>query len=229
MSQDHAGEYDEEVPGEEEVERRLAELGMPESSLFRDAVRVGHEAGQFVTPAYPITARGVIAFNMTVGSLRTSLAERRWRFDDRHGIAKAISPSGDVIVAVASGDAQTGRLRGDAAQTRRPRGPASVRLIRRNAQLELGLEVTVPVVAEQGVMGPTWYLLYYFDLNAGEIRCELSLARGVRDDGTLIDWVERLVLYPIVLGDEPEGGVAPTAPVTPLAPIDVPVVRRLTA
>ena len=72
---------------------------------------------------------------------------------------------------------------------------------------------------DAGLNRATWVLLFFIDVT--ELRCELSMPRGIGPDEKLDGWVERIILPPVPL--EPEPILAESVPA---APIDVPVTRR---
>ena len=160
----------------------------------------------------------------TNGELRTQLAAMGWIMNDDDNIARSISPNGEVVITALSGDMQTGLSRGPEAQTKRPRGAAGIRIVRRNSQLVL--EGLLPEgdaeLIDPAMLGPTWFLLYYRD---GDIaRSELSLAKAVSDAGALLEWSERLLLPSINMLDGPAGGDDHHRGDDPI--LDVPVTRR---
>ena len=180
-------------PDDGAVQRRLEELGVP-PIVLPTAVRIGQNQGDFVTPAYPRTARGLIVWMETVHSLRGQLtASGEWRLNDTDNIPRVISEAG-VAIAVNSGNEFTG-LRGQAktVSTRSPRGPGSLRIVMQNMQFDL----PIPQMPLLRRIERTWFLLYFRDGNI--VRSELSLARAVNHEGQLVNWAERLILPDIDL------------------------------
>jgi hypothetical protein len=207
------------MPGPDEVPRRLAELS-PDLTLelLAEAVFQGQTAGNFCTASHPVTCTGTMAYLQTNGALRESLAARGWERNDEDNISRIISPDMTITITAVSGDENTG-LVDKSASTRRPRGSAGLRIVRRNSQLELLPEDAEPNAETITAIQPTWYLLYLRDQD--EVRSELSLARSVGPKGKL-QWFERLILPAINLLDgPPSGGESVDAP-----DVDVPVTRR---
>jgi hypothetical protein len=216
---------DYEMPEADEVPRRLNELGLSLDLLLR-SIRRGQHAADFCTASHPKTYPGSVAYGETVAGLREQTAASGWSFNDDDNIPRAVSPDGSVVVTAVSGNNDTGRREGRNASTRRPRGIASVRIVRRNGQLELEALLPpherLPAGDDEVHFGPTWYLLYCRDGDV--IRSELSLAKGVNETGALLEWSERLILPEIdltvpqpdrVIGDDDDDA------------IDVPVERRV--
>lgn len=199
------GWEDAEVPEEDAVLWRLAELGIP-ADVPRRAIREGQIAGEFCTAAHPVFYGGSRVYGETNGSLRLQLAMLKWFFNDDSCIPRVISPDGNVVVTALCGDAQTGLRHGRDAQTRRPRRTASLRIIRRNSQLVMSEMFPVndaETLPETAEIGPTWFLLYHRD--GDKVRSELSLAMGVAKSGGLLKWSERLILPEIDMLDGPPG------------------------
>ena len=126
-----------EIPDDDAVPARLTELGLPDIRTLHRAIRDGQAAGDFCTAAHPVYYAGSRVHCETNGSLRLQLAHMGWSFNDDDNIARAISPDGSVVVTALRVDEQTGMRTGAAAQTRRPRKTASVRIIKHNRSLQL--------------------------------------------------------------------------------------------
>lgn len=218
-----------EINEPDAVVKRLGQLHIPPDALL-EAVRRGHLASSFVTKAHPVWFAGSVTNGETTGALRIALGGVGWSNNDDDNIARIISPEGDVIVCVVSGNSRTG-LNGDGGevQPRRKRGLAGIRLVTRNSQIAF-LELLPDddrekVYASLDAWGPTWFLLYYRD---GDIvRSELSLARAISREGDLLEWSERLILTEIdMLEPVPRWKTDTTVEMTD---IDVPVERRANA
>lgn len=212
------------MPNPDEVPRSIVELGMT-VELLVDAVRRGQTYADFGTASYSPTYAGTIAYHETVAGLRESLGVLGWSLLDDENIARSVSPDGSVVITAVSGNERTGLREGEHAQTKRPRGKAGLRIVRRNAQLVL-VDLLPPddkeLNDEPVNLGPMWYLLYYRDKD--KVRSELSLADGVTEKGNLLHWRERLPLPEIDLNEpSPESG---QHPVGNEPDVDVPVERR---
>ncbi len=211
-----------QVPGPEDAEDRLLELGLS-VDLLHGAIREGQIAGDFCTEAHPVFYPGCRVYGETNGGLRLRLALQAWTFNNDANIPRAISPDGKMVITALQGDAQTGLRDGRDAQTRRPRKEGSIRIIKRNEQLVMVdlLPGDDPEVigdqADAGEVGPTWFLLYF--RSGDKVRCELSLATGVTSTGGLIKWRERLILPELDMHHGPNGPDA----LGDDSPVDVPV------
>lgn len=188
---------DVEIPEPDEVRRRLTELGLT-VELLLGAVHQGQSAADFCTASHPRYYPGSVAAGETIAGLRDRTAALGWSFDDEDNIATTISPDETVVLTACSGDEQTGLRAGRHAQTKRPRGAASVRHVRRRTQYELDAllppEERRPNVGDLVPLGPMWYLLFHREKGTDTVRSELSCAMGVSDTGALLEWSERLIL-----------------------------------
>jgi hypothetical protein len=194
------------IPDPNGVPVRLAELGLT-VELLVEAIRRGQEAADYCTRSHPVFYPGVVAYCETNGALREECALLGWSLNDEDNIARTVSPDGAVVITAVSGNERTGLRTGEHAQTKRPRGQAGLRIVRRNSQLELQelLPAAEQLAADSDAveLGSTWFLLYYRD--GSVVRSELSRARSIMltsRSSTLLAWAERLPLPEIDL-DEP--------------------------
>ena len=197
------------------------ELGVP-LALLAKSLHAGYGESDLTTEAHPVTFPGILVWGVTTAVLRTGLVERGWTLDDTDNIARAISPNGAVTVVVVSGNEYTGlRNKHEKMDARRARGPAGIRIVKRNMQYELFLEEAVSRFRNDLVrhLGGTWFLLHYRVDDI--VRSELSYARAVGTDGQLIAWKERLILPDIDLLDPRSATTGNPSP-----DVDVPVHRR---
>ena len=218
-----------ELPDPAEVEKRMAEMGLP-LDVALGAVRRGQNARDFCTAAHPRTFPGNNAWAETNAGIREAQGAKGWQLDDEDNIPKVISPDKSIVITALSGNERTGlRDREHPASTRHPRREAGMRIVLRNNQLELEL-LREPVAKETSVakkgksvaFGPTWFLLYYRDKDI--VRSELSLAIEVSKTGVLKKWSERLILPEINMLD---GGAPKDTGSESLKDVDVPVERRV--
>ncbi len=102
-------------------------------------------------------------------------------------------------MAIAAGTSQTGIADGVPPRTRTPKGRATSRAVKRNAQLQLGHGTAVfagaGVVEAEDQNRETWILLHYFDVDAEEIRLELSSPLTMEGKQITV-WRERVILPP---------------------------------
>jgi hypothetical protein len=197
--------------------------------LTQRSISVGQHQRDLCDANHPKTSPNYLAWMETNAVFRRGLCDRqedKWTRNDEQNIPRVISPEGDVSITCAAGNQGTG-LRDGKASTKRPRGPAGMSIINRTkVQVEL---VELLPEGERGdpvqVTDGMYFLLWYRVKNV--IRSEISLARAVNADGTLIDWARRTILPEFNLyEDDGEGGDAPRnrSTITPTT-VDVPVER----
>jgi hypothetical protein len=203
------------------VARRLQELGLDVQTLH-DALRAGLAARNECTDNDPPGFKGIVAWGRTVRRLRELKIPHGWQRSNALRLAAVSNEDRSLAIAVSTGDERTG-LDGAPPQTRYAKGPAWAAAVESNME-QLGFPgmFTADEPAEEeepGLDRATWVLLFFVD--AREIRCELSLPRGIGPDEKLDGWEERIILPAIPL--EPETSLAEAVP---SEPIDVPVTRR---
>ncbi|HWT30476.1 MAG TPA: hypothetical protein VN240_05545 [Propylenella sp.] len=181
---------------------RLARFDLSLTDI-ENILRRGEAAAASATPAHPVIAAGMLRWLETVASLRGVLAARRWTFDDTRNSPRVVSPTGELSVIVASGDALTGRQALGLPQPRtvRPRGDATKRALLVNAQLALNLP-GLPDLAAEPPARQTWVLLYHRSkpsLGSDDgpvVQSELSLPLSMSSTGYVDSWAEtsRIIL-----------------------------------
>jgi hypothetical protein len=186
----------------EQVERarslsRLAELGVPEDAL-RDAAHVGVQHGFSCTRHDPPSLGGILTWAKAVRHLRDLLVPDGWWASDTRNYATVVSPEGTVALAVAGGDKNTGNPKKLPA-TRTEKGPATQQAVHENQLSMEDLSESFPKGRQ------TWMLLHYVDVEAQEIRLELSLPAAMTG-GYVDTWRERVYLRPIPFDAEPFEG-----------------------
>jgi len=87
---------------------RLDELDVPEA-ILRNAVQSGLEHAFACTYHDPPSLPGIITWGKTVRHLRDALVTQGWKPDSTRNYATVVSPNEAVAIAVAAGDAATGR------------------------------------------------------------------------------------------------------------------------
>lgn len=187
---------------DEDVPMRLWRLHPSlEESLFIKANSVGAAARLEATPAHAPTAAGIFHWLYTVAALRTELKALRWNFNDSNNCPLTISLEKNVMIAVMTGDKDTGRPAGFP-RNKGIKGVVLDKAIKQNLQLFTGQ-------GGAGVEGTElWVFLYHVEVG-GEIRMELSLpASFVR--GKIMGWKERIIFRP--LDSRPEPKVLPSFP-----------------
>ncbi len=200
---------------------RLDALGVRELVL-REAVQVGIEAAGTCTAHDPASLPGFLTWARTTRALRDTLVPQGWSVGERQNYATVVNPSGSYAIAVAGGNAATGR-QGGTPKTRTEKGPATKEAVQRNEQLSFaGMHPAFGQRLPEGDGRHTWLLLHHHDEEAEEIRVEMSLPSRITD-GYVTAWRERLILAPVPLtSGANEGGESEEAE----EEIDVQVERK---
>lgn len=174
-----------------DVERRVAALGLSIDILL-DAVRAGFTGRSSCSELDPPMYPGQTMWAHTVRRLRQGTAPIGWKPDNSNNYCVALSPEG-VAIAVATGDANTGRP--DATpSTGSPKGPCTVEAIAVN---QLALDLKLPgeeaaIELPEVIQRQIWLLLIYLDQS--EVRAELSLPLRLDEQDRVTGWRERIIL-----------------------------------
>lgn len=175
------------------VEQRLADLGLT-VDVLRDAVLYGQLHRDSCTPNDAPSMRGFLAWGKTLRGLAEQLAPAGWSRSDEGNYPTVVNPSGDLAIAVSTGDGATGHADARAA-TKYPKGPATHAAVQVNA-VQLQLIDVAPIASAEThasrLTRVTWLLLIARD--GDEIRCELSLPGAIEDDGRVESGIERIIL-----------------------------------
>jgi hypothetical protein len=155
----------------------LAALGLNQKDLS-DAVNAGELARRGCTANDPPTAPGYSAWSRVVRTLRELNLANGWTKSDA-GLSTIISPTGEVAIAVAAGDAFTGTEK--TPSTKYPKGSATQEAVEAN-QLDL-----FPSAKKQRKGARTWILLVH--ATATEVRSELSLPESIDGAGFVRTWM----------------------------------------
>ena len=203
---------------------RLSELQIDHEGIIT-AVRAGEQAADSCTTLDTKSARGMLSYMTTVRVLRETHASLGWRSRFDRGLELLRSPDGSIEIAVQKGDENTGT--GDSPSTSSPKGESTSRRVRVNKQqLEL-FQVNVQPLhpeSEDLVQEPTTLILLRWR-ESDSVNFELSLPRGVSEDGRVNTWDWRVIFEPLDLGAdsidiadaESEGAAAIDVSVTPKA------------
>lgn len=176
----------------EPARSRLQQLDLRVEEL-REAVEVGYACAADCTDHDPLSLPGIMAWGKTLGHLRDLTCLRGWTADRDANYETTAHPTNSHRVAVTAANPDTGRP--DATpRTRTPKGPATSRAVRRNAQLQI-VGLVTPALPEDGDR-ELWMLLHYFDRDAGEIRIELSCPRTM-EGPQITAWRERIIIEPV--------------------------------
>lgn len=206
-----------------EVENRLKALGLNHGILL-DSVRAGFLARSLCTELDPPMYPGQTMWAHTLRRLRQRTVLLGWKPNDDGNYSVALAPDGMSAIAVATGDANTGRT--DATPlTASAKGPRTAEAIADNYQLSLDLVFhdelrNVLNIKSQPGKRETWLLLVHLDQS--EVRAELSLPASLDGQDRVAGWLERIILPSIDF--DPEQIELPDSDVTD---IDIAVRRRV--
>jgi hypothetical protein len=203
---------------------RLADLGLEEEPL-RIAVSRGQLAVSNCTRNHPRWFPPLAGCAETVRGLRDYLATLQWENCDNNNYARSLDPSGQLAIAVATGNEGTGLVDSSPA-TSSSKGRSTVEAILINQfQLDMFEELKVQAIdaaSQQAIQDDKrvmWILLMYRAKD--ETRAELSLPVAIGADMRVNNWRERIILRPIPRDPE---GIPVTQPQLP--DLDVRVARR---
>lgn len=174
----------------DDVDAALGRLGLTVAPFLK-AVLAGHLARINCTENDAPNAPGFMQWNGTLRTLREELVPAAWTRCNVGGFATIVSPTGQVAIAVASGNESTG-IRGAIPTTRSAKGPNTASAVQTNAaQFDLFAAV-IPAPPPEDAERVTWFLLFHND--GQELRAELSLPVIMGEDGHIGLWRERIIL-----------------------------------
>jgi len=166
---------------------------------IQDVVMQGLLARTACTPHHPRTYPGLAQWAETVRALRDKTVPSGWDITNVNNFPLAIHPSEKVVIAVQTGDRDTGIAAGNPSN-RAAKGATTEGAVAVNQQ-QLGLFDSLPPLpytdakARDALM---WVLLYH--VSPEEIRFELSLPLKMVG-GKIRSWKERIVFPPIRFDD----------------------------
>lgn len=182
---------------------RIQQLDLATAELHQ-CMFAGYSAAATCTDHEPRSLPGTMAWGKSIGHLRDVLKPRKWTADRAANYETAVHPSNSHAIAICAGTSQTGIADSAAPRTKTPKGPATSRAVRRNAQMSLALGPAVMGVERVADKHrETWILLHYFDRYAEEIRLELSSPLTM-EGKHITDWSERIILPPLVFATDRE-------------------------
>ncbi len=205
----------------DEVSSRLAELGVRAEVLI-EAVQRGQAARASCTPNHPAPFAGIYAWAETVASLRELLRTEGWTREDSGNLPLTVNRAKRVSLIVSTGDENTGTSVSPC--TRSSKGPRTESAVTINALQMTLFDVRLrPEDLDESNGKMTFLLLFHFDINASEVRCELSRPVEMNGEGQVSGWAER-----IILPTSPLGGNASRVPndVPETPPVVVNIRRR---
>lgn len=204
-----------------DVTSRLIQLGLDHMDV-QEPVMQGMLARSESTLNDPPLFAGFAAWARTVRVLREKLIPKHWTRSDEGNYPLVVNPSGNLAIAVATGDEGTGDPTANP-MTKSPKGPRTQSAIEVN-QYQSSLfdafpEFEIPETPHNDRV--TWILLQHYDQSKKEVRFELSLPSSY--SGKVDGWSERIILT--ALPFDPTTAIP--VPVLPSLPdIDVPLRRR---
>jgi hypothetical protein len=210
-----------------EIERsnKLNELCITEA-ILREAIQRGLAEQAERTLNHPPLYRGLTPWGEITCALREQVIPLGWKRDDDGNLAITINKEGTAGIVVATGDEFTGNKE-QSPCTKSPRGPRTERVIKNNKSLANTLfgDIRKPTFAEIEKINErmTWFLLFARDEKRQIVHCELSLPSKINRKGRVEDWLERIVLEAMPVGNDPISK-APDVPRTP--EINITVKRR---
>lgn len=157
-----------------------------------------------VSALHPKGHNGTRAWAEGTAQLRATLIPKGWSPEDPHGQPRIVAPNGRVGITVSSGDAYTG-VANQTPQTRNNKGAQTVSSVQFNARqpdlfpLVRRLETVATPTADARRGQTLWILLYYLDLDAGQLRIELSRPTAMSDGDRVNGWSVRYILPPMPL------------------------------
>lgn len=186
-----------------EVKSRLTEVFGLDAEHIRDVIMQGVFARRTCTHHHPRTYPGLAQWADTVRALRDKTTPFGWSTSDDNNFPLCIHPSGNVVIAVQTGDEDTG-ISANNPSNRATKGTNTEQAIWAN-QKQLSLFDAFPESQpddndDKRIM---WVLLYHTTPN--EIRYELSLPSNIIG-GKIRSWQERLV-FPAITLDQVDIGI----------------------
>ena len=204
-----------------DVASRLKQMGLDQMDL-QEPVMQGMLARSECTLNDPPLFAGFTAWARTVRVLREKLIPKHWTRSDEGNFPLAVNPSGNLAIAVATGDDGTGDAMANP-MTKSPKGPRTQSAIEANQYQSLLFEAfpEFEIPETQHNDRVTWILLQHYDQVKKEVRSELSLPSSY--SGKVDGWSERIILT--ALPFDPTTAIP--VPVLPSSPdIDIPLIRR---
>src|ERR1035437_1202978 len=197
-----------------DVNKRLADLGLEEPDLLQPAER-GFSAWASCTSNHPPAIPGLWAWGETVCALGERLIPLGWERRNESNWPLVINKNGTIALSVATGNEDTGRKASDPL-TASSKGPRTVNAIVANQRQLVFPEMLPPVESLNAPGRATWLLLVYRDIDAREMRCELSRPISMDAEGRVDGWAKRIILKPRPfdgIGDVLAGGdIGPQSP-----------------
>lgn len=179
----------------DEVETRLSGLSL-NSGVLLEAAKRGLAAFAACTPHHPRNFPALASWAESMRGLRDLLVVTpfRWSSVEENGQPQIHHPSGEIVMTVAGGDKNTGRMGDLEPKTSSSKGYTTSRAMEHNAFLFPEMEADALEKVERVSRRQTWLLLIHRDQVAGEMRCELSMPISMSEDRHIDGWRERILL-----------------------------------
>ncbi|SEL32287.1 hypothetical protein [Nitrosovibrio tenuis] len=179
-----------------ECKYRLNEVFGLETEDVKDVIMQGLFARKTCTSHHPRIYPGLTQWAETIRALRDKTLPMGWSSSDDNNFPLSIHPSGNIVVAVHTGDKDAG-ISGNNPSNRAAKGTNTEQAIWTN-QKQLSLFDALPEIplVHGSANRIMWILLYH--VTPYEIRFELSLPFDIVD-GKIRSWHERLVFPAITL------------------------------
>lgn len=173
----------------DDVEKRLGALGLNSETLV-EAARRGLSAFAACTPHHPRNFPALASWAESMRGLRDLLVVSpfRWSSMEENGQPQIHDPSGTIVLTVAGGDKNTGRLGEAEPRTSSSKGHTTSRATVYNAYLFPQMEKEARERIEREIRRQTWFLLIHRDVSIGELRCELSMPISMAEDRHIDGW-----------------------------------------
>lgn len=176
---------------EQAADARVAELGFP-MSVLRPTIETWIAGRNSGTPFHAANYPGTEAYHQSLAELRIQGQPIGLEPRTRDGVELCVCNETRVGVVVSLGNARTGDIENLQLKpsTKYPRGPRSREVLTVQTSL-------FPVDAQATCEEEVWILLFLMT-DEGETRVELSLPSVIDDEGTIVNWRERILLgcYP---------------------------------
>lgn len=188
------------------VEETLVRLFGLSLGEFREVARATYRGFVGVSALHPKGFNGTTAWADGSAALRQVAIPKGWKPDDPNNQPRIISQDGRTSITVSSGDQLTGtQVEGRDPQTRNDKGTQTAQSVfvnPRQGQLFPALHAgekskVVPIRTGDKAL---WVLLYYIDLDAQEVRSEISLPSTMSENDKICGWSHRLILPSMEFG-----------------------------
>lgn len=159
-----------------------------------------------VTSLHPKGFDGTSAWAEGSAALRSALIPKGWHPEDPQNQPRIVSRKLSLAITVSSGSPFTG-VAERTPQTRNNKGAQTTASVNFNARqgemFPVAENVTAFPMLQNGQA--LWMLLYYIDLDNGELRYELSQPTAMSELDKVSEWSVRYIFPPISFGARLEG------------------------